>query len=119
MSFQRDLNELVDRVPGAMGAILADWEGEMVDQVARMDEYELKVIGAYKGVLLSLTRDALKRLRSTSLQEMVITTDQVYTVVTPITDDYFLVLILKRNEVLGRALFAMKRCVDSLKKEIE
>ncbi|NIQ94253.1 MAG: roadblock/LC7 domain-containing protein [Desulfuromonadales bacterium] len=119
MPFKRVLSHLLDQVPGAMGAILADWEGEMVDQVARMDDYELKVIGAYKGILLNLTRDALKRLRSASLEEMVITTDQVHTVVSPITDEYFVVLIVRREEILGRALFAIKRCVEELKTEIE
>ncbi|MFO7983161.1 MAG: roadblock/LC7 domain-containing protein [Desulfuromonadales bacterium] len=119
MPFKRILSRLLDQVPGTMGAILADWEGEMVDQVARMDEYELKVIGAYQGVLLNLTRDALKRLRSASLQEMVITTDQVHIVVSPITEDYFVALILPKRAVLGRALYEIERCAEELKKEVE
>lgn len=120
MPIKKVLEELMDSVPGTLGAILADWEGEMVDQVARMDEYELKVVGATKGILLTRVQDALKRLRSSSLQEMVITTDQVQTLIAPVTAEYFLVLILRRDEqVLGRAMFQVKRCVGALKKEIE
>ncbi len=53
MAFKRILGKLIDAVPGSCGALLADWEGEAVDQVARMDDYELKVIGAHKGIIFN------------------------------------------------------------------
>ena len=34
-----------------LGAILVDWEGEAVAHVAGMDDYELKVLGAYSGAI--------------------------------------------------------------------
>ena len=33
MPFKRILQTLVEATPGATGAVLADWEGEAVDQV--------------------------------------------------------------------------------------
>ena len=38
MPFKTLLNSLVERVPGAQGAIIADWEGEAVEQVGIMDD---------------------------------------------------------------------------------
>ena len=71
MPFKPLLNALVERVPGAQGAIIADWEGESVDQVGIMDDYDLKVIGAHKGVILHSMRDVVDRLGDDELKEIV------------------------------------------------
>jgi len=118
MPFKKVLTELVESVPGAQGAIVADWEGEAVDHVSRIDDYELKVIGAHKGVILYNLREVVRRLDGGDLEELVISTEKSQTVVLPITDDYFLVLTLERGDVLGRALFESRRCVLRLKEEI-
>jgi hypothetical protein len=47
MPFKPLLNALVERVPGAQGAIIADWEGESVDQVGIMDDYDPIACGTW------------------------------------------------------------------------
>ena len=118
MSFKELLGQLVASVPGAQGAILADWEGEAVDQVGLMDDYELKIIGAHKGVILHNLREVVARLGDDLLSEIIITTTGAQTLVLPVTDDYFLVLTLDRSDSLGRALFEARRCTQALQKEI-
>jgi predicted regulator of Ras-like GTPase activity (Roadblock/LC7/MglB family) len=118
MPFKGLLGRLVNTVPGALGAIIVDWEGEAVDQVARMDDYELKVLGAHKGVILEHLRGAVARLEGVDLEELVITTAQTQTVIMPVTREYFLVLTLARRDALGRALFEARRCVVRLREEI-
>lgn len=118
MSFKTQLTALLERIPGALGVILADWEGEAVDQATRMDDYELRVIGAHKGVILQNLRESVARLEHDELREMVITTEKIRTLVLPITHEYFLVLILERGHSLGRALFEAHRCLGELRQEI-
>lgn len=118
MPFKKLLGDLVERVPGAQGAIIADWEGEAVDQVGLLDDYELKVMGAHKGILLYNMRDVAQRLGDDQLKEIVVTTELAQTLVLPVNDDYFLVFTLDRSDVLGRALFEARRCILALKKEI-
>ena len=118
MSFRKVLAELVQKVPGARGAILADYEGEAVDQAARMDDYQLKVLGAHKGVILGNLSRAIGRLEGDCLREMVVATEKSQTLVLPITADYFLVLTLERGHLLGRALFEARRCAERLRHEI-
>lgn len=117
MPFKELLNTLVGRVPGAQGAILADWEGEAVAQVGVMDDYELKVIGAHKGVVLHNMREVADRLGN-DLREVVITTKQSQTLIMPVTKDYYLVLTLDRSDMLGMALLEARRCVQALHREI-
>lgn len=118
MPFKKLLGELVSKVPGALGAILADWEGEAVDQSGHLDEYELKVIGAHKGVILQNLRKVVERLENDQVREIVVTTEKFQTLVIPVTPDYFLVLTIGRESALGRALFEVRRYVALLKKEI-
>ncbi|WP_225072970.1 roadblock/LC7 domain-containing protein [Desulfuromonas sp. CSMB_57] len=117
MPFKVVLGELLASVPGAEGAIIADWEGEAVDQVGCMEAFDLQVLGAYKGIILNNLRIALQRSSGDDLQEVVIGTERTRTVVLPITADYFLVLTGLREALLGRALFAARSCVEQLRSE--
>ncbi len=118
MPFKSLLNLLIERVPGAQGAIVADWEGEAVDQVGIMDDYDLKVIGAHKGVILHSMRDVVDRLGDDELREIIITTKHAQTLILPVTKDYYLVLTLDRSDMLGRALLEARRCIQALYQEI-
>jgi len=118
MPFKTMLGELVARVAGAQGAIIADWEGEAVDQVGLMDDYDLKIIGAHKGVILHSLREVVSRLGDDRLREIVITTATSRTLVLPVTNEYFLVLTLDRSASLGRALLEARRCARVLQEEI-
>lgn len=117
MPFKTLLKTLVERVPGAQGAIIADWEGESVEHVGIMDDYDLKVIGAHKGVILQNMREVVDRLGD-DLKEIVITTRQAQTLVMPVTEDYYLVLTIDRSDMLGRALLEARRCIQALYREI-
>ena len=118
MPFKALLNSLVERVPGAQGAIIADWEGEAVEQVGLMDEYDLKVIGAHKGVILHNMREVVDRLGNDELKEIVVTTKEAQTLILPVTKEYYLVLTLDRSDMLGRALLEARRCIQALYREI-
>ena len=119
MSFKTVLEDLLERTPGALGAIFADWEGEAVDQVSRIGEYELKIIGAHKGIILMNMRQAMRDLDSDDLEEIVVTTEKTQTLIIPINKDYYLVLALKKDASFGRALFEARKTIAVLRKEIE
>ena len=117
--FQTILTELVKSVPGATGAILADWEGEAVTQYCpEGDEYDLKVLGAHKGIILNLMREAHGALGAGELLETVITTADQHILVGAVGPEYVLVMTLERAALLGQALFHFRSCIKPLKKEI-
>lgn len=118
MPFKNQLQNMLDQLPGAIGAIIADWEGEAVDQLARMDDYEIKVLGAHKGIILTRLREALQRLDGGALEEVLIHFDQGKTLITPLSEDYFLVLTVEPQVMVGKASFVMRRCAEQLRREI-
>ena len=119
MSFKVALEDLMGRVPGSLGAILADWEGEAVDQVStRLDDFEMKIIGAHKGIILTNMRQAMRDLDSDDLEEIIVTTEKTQTLIIPITRDYYLVLTLQKDASFGRAQFEARKTVLALRREI-
>jgi predicted regulator of Ras-like GTPase activity (Roadblock/LC7/MglB family) len=55
------LRELVERVPGAVGAVFADWDGEPVDQFAHVPPLDIQLVGAHWGVVWSQAAQRLGR----------------------------------------------------------
>ena len=117
--FEEMLQQLVRAVPGATGAIFADWEGECVAYYCLYDEYELKVIAAHKGIIMTHMRDIHDQLAPGEMQEAVITTESQHVITGAITRDYSLVMTMARDGVLGRALYHFRKTVAGLRKEIE
>jgi predicted regulator of Ras-like GTPase activity (Roadblock/LC7/MglB family) len=108
----------MNAVPGSTGAILADWEGEAVEQCCLYDVYDLKVIGAHKGILLNLLKDAHQKMGAGELQHTVITTSGQHLLTGPIGSDYFLVMTLERRAVVGQAVRHFLRAVERMYREI-
>ena len=119
MPFKSLLHRLLEDIPGALGAIIVDWEGEAVDQVARTSEYDIKVLGAHSGIILSQLREALLRTEGGDLDGVVIRTDQNKILISPLTEDYLLLLQLGPQAIAARATYRMGRCVDELRSEFE
>ncbi|WP_020676680.1 roadblock/LC7 domain-containing protein [Geopsychrobacter electrodiphilus] len=118
MPFKILLQEMLDRLPGAQGAIIADWEGEAVDQVARIDDFEIKVLGAHKGIILTRLRETLHRLDGGELEEVLIQYENAKVLIVPLNEDYFLVLTIDPDEMVGKAAFELRRCAVRLRLEI-
>lgn len=118
MSFKTILADLVQSVPGATGAILADWEGEAVDYVAHMDDYDLKIMAAHMGIILNRLKDLHGRLSDDPVSETIITLDGQRVVLAAVGDDYSLLLTLGRGVVPGCAIARFRQVRDILMKEI-
>ena len=118
MPFKTILTNLMDAVLGSTGAILADWEGEAVEQVCLYDVFDLKVTGAHKGILLNLMKDAHQKMEAGELRHAIITTEKQHYMTGPIGADYFLVLTLDKSAIIGLAIFHFHAAIDLMSKEI-
>jgi len=119
MQFKSLLTRLLEDIPGASGAIIVDWEGEAVDQVATTNEYEIKVLGAHSGIILAQLREALSRTDSGGLDEVVIRTGRNKIFIAPLTEDYLLMLQLDSGAIAAHATYRMGQCVAALRSEFE
>ena len=114
MPFKAILKDLCDRT-GGTGAIMLDWEGEAVDYFALNPNIELTAIGAHKGIILNLLRDATARVDNEALVESIgITTKNTKIAIVVLKDGYYVLLTLRNNDSMARGLFETKRAAKKL-----
>jgi predicted regulator of Ras-like GTPase activity (Roadblock/LC7/MglB family) len=116
--FKTILRKLVEDVPHASGAVLADWEGEAVEHHCLYDDYELKLLGAHKGIILNRMRDIHGDLPVGELQDVVINTGKQLVIIGVVGPEYSLVMTLAREGLIGLALYRFRQAVKLLEKEI-
>jgi predicted regulator of Ras-like GTPase activity (Roadblock/LC7/MglB family) len=116
--FKKILRELVESTPAANGAILADWEGEAVEQHCLYDDYEIKFLGAHKGIVLNRMKEAQDECAGGELRDAVITTSKQHVIIGVVGPEYSLVMTLAREALIGLALFRFRQAVRLLEKEI-
>ncbi len=117
MPFSLVLNQLLDDIPEAKGVILLDWEGESVAQAARISEYDMKVIGAHCGIIVQHLKTMLERTGSGCFEEIIFRYKAEKTVVTPLSDDYFLLVQLGSDAVTATAAHKIRHCAAELRHE--
>jgi predicted regulator of Ras-like GTPase activity (Roadblock/LC7/MglB family) len=116
--FKSLLTKLVEAVPGACGAILADWEGEAVEQHFQGDPFEMKVTAAHWGIVLSRLKELPDQYATGAVREGMITTDEQYVLFGALGDEYSLVMTLTREALPLQALHKFRETGELLKKEI-
>ena len=118
MPFKSILKKLVEKVDGAQGAILLDWEGEAVDQYAVISDYDIKFIGAHMGIILYNLNKRLKdELGDEDVKSITIDMDNRRFVVYPVDKCYFAVLVLLPEAVLGLVRHEIETTVKAIREE--
>lgn len=114
MPFERLLKDMVEKID-AKGAILLDWEGEGVVHYGKIDEYDLKVIGAYQVIILNHLKDVHKS-REVAFFQMKFSS--MIAQFMPVNKDYYVLLLFENGEIAPKALYNLMNVVDAFAKEI-
>ncbi|MEI6206460.1 MAG: hypothetical protein WCP20_06740 [Desulfuromonadales bacterium] len=118
MSFEVILKDLVDHVPHAIGAILVDWEGEAVMEYCHCDPYDMRFIGAHKGIILAHLKQMQSSKQIGDIEDIIITASNMHLITGCIDQDYSLVMNIERSCPVAQALYHFRRALTELKKEI-
>ncbi len=118
MPFKAILKDLVERVHGAQGAILLDWEGEAVDQYAHISDYDIKFIGAHTGIILHSLRNRLqKELGDDDVKGVTIDMETKKIVISPVDKDYYAVVVLSHEAALGMVRHEIEATVKAIREQ--
>lgn len=118
MPFQTILKELVETVPHAVGAILVDWEGEAVQEYSHCDSYDIRFVGAHKGIILSRLRETRGESAGGQIEDVVVSAEKQHLLIGAIDKDYSLVLQVERPCPLGLARFHFYRALERVRGEM-
>jgi len=117
-AFTPILQRAVERVPGAIGAIFADWDGEAVDLAGTSRREEMLYIGAHYGVILNNVQSLLRLFHFGEAVEIVLQHDKVDLCVHAVGDGYYVVLAIDSSGHLATALRETRLCADGLRREM-
>jgi predicted regulator of Ras-like GTPase activity (Roadblock/LC7/MglB family) len=114
------LRDVVERLPGARGAVFVDWEGECVDAAcaASVDGTELRIAGAQWCINYRQVMAIAERLALGPAEELVLRFAGQQIVVRRVTDEYVVVLALGNEANLGRALHLARLASAGLREEM-
>ena len=108
--FRRMLSSLVERAPGARGAVLCDYEGEFVALVVRdplLSEYELRVFGAQlAAAVLSLQNNSSEN-GAGNIVELRLGCTGGTLLCRSVRDGYYVMLVLEGGRPSAHAAFEL------------
>lgn len=117
MPFNAILQELAQK-SGATGAIMLDWEGEVVASYSASDSLQMDLIGAHHGIILDIIKDASTRSDAPEVRSVSISTGETRLAISSLKEGYYLVVALEKKRPVGRALFESKRAIKVIEKEM-
>ncbi|MGH9457705.1 MAG: roadblock/LC7 domain-containing protein [Thermoanaerobaculia bacterium] len=118
MPFKRILDQLVDGVDGALAAVFIHDDGETVETVGTLSDYDLKVIGAYQGIFLTRVKALCKALDHGEPQRLKIEWNGSKILNCPIDEEYSVVLVVTPESNEGLAWRALLRGRDRIRQEM-
>lgn len=118
MPFHAILKNLVDTVPHAVGAILVDWEGEAVQEYCHCDSYDMRFVGAHKGIVLSRLRETHTASLEGEIEDVLVTSECQILLIGAVDPDYSLVLQTTRSCPACLARYHFTAALTQLKKEL-
>lgn len=112
------LGQLIEALPGARGAVFADWDGETVDQAASGDPVEMSIFAAHWGIVFFLAKARFVKLGYGAPQQLHLHFGDELVLVRAVDDSYYMAVALPSDVNLGRALHEIERTRLRLREEM-
>lgn len=115
MPLQKEMDAIVADVPGAIGAIIVDYDGEaVVSSSNAFATYDLQVVGAYGGIFLDHLRRITRENGFGTPASFIIDGAEARLLHHVLRDGYFIVVILSKEASLAAARQRLQTCHDRL-----
>lgn len=119
MSFDKLLEQLVDSVYGARGAVFLDHDGEVVQHyLAHKSVAELDLIGAYQGITLTTCRKFSDEVDMGTIEFMICQYKEATCLIKTLNEGYFVLLALSPQGNIGQAMHTLREMAKELNSEM-
>ena len=116
--FAKILEEVVAAIPGALGAVFVDWEGEAVDTYSRIGDTNVRIVGAHWCIAYYQAHGIFTKLGLLSPLELVLRFADQQVIIRRVTEEYLVVLAMSPEGNLGRALHLLSRADEKLREQM-
>lgn len=119
MTFQSILDNLIERVPEAIAATFNDKDGEaLCSRTIEVPNEALQLLGAYRNVVKRHLQQAVEDFDKGEIEQVAFCTDQHWILMMGAAEHCSLVLVMRREGILGRARYHMTKAIEDLNKEL-
>ncbi len=119
MTFQSILDNLIEKVPEAIAATFNDKDGEAIcARTIEVPNEALQLLGAYRNVVKRHLMQSVGDFDKGDVEQVAFCTDQHWILMMGAAEQCSLVLVMRRDGILGRARFHMGQAVEALNAEI-
>jgi len=116
--FEKALARIADRVSGTRAVSLVGSDGIPVATRGSTEGLSIETVAAEIGGLLRAARTTGAASGSGEIREIATVTDTGITVLSRVTGEYYLLLLLAREGNLGRGRFELRKAAAALEKEL-
>ena len=116
--FGKALAQIAERVEGTRAVSLVGADGIPVATWGSKEDLSIETVAAEIGGLVRAARGAGTASGSGEVREIATVTDGGITVLSRVTGEYYLLLLLAREGNLGRGRFELRKAAAALEKEL-
>jgi len=119
MPFQEILDNLIQRVPESLAATFNDKDGDPIcSRTIQVSNDALQLLGAYRNVVDRHLQQAITDFDDGEVEQVAFCTSQHWILMMGAMEHCTLVLVMRRDGILGRARFAMQQTIAKLNAEL-
>ena len=119
MSFQTILDNLIERVPEAIAATFNDKDGDpLCARTIEVPNEALQLLGAYRNVVDRHLQASIEEFDRGPVEQVAFCTDQHWILMMGGSERCSLVLVMRRDGILGRARFEMQKAIAGLNSQL-
>ncbi len=120
MIFEKRFQELMDRLDNSLACMLMGFDGINVVSVLHPDsDLDLELMGAEISVMVSQLRQASFTSQFGKARELVLNSTQTKVLLQVLTEDYFIVLVMRPEAHIGKGRFLLSLLESDLVQELE
>ena len=111
------LSSLVERAPGARGAVFCDFEGEFVELVVNdpaLTEYDMKIFGAQMAAAWLNLQNGSSERGAGGIEELRLNCSGGTLICRGLRDGYYVVLLVAQGKPSGLAAFELQHTAAEL-----
>ena len=116
--FQDILRRIAERVEGTRAVSLVGVDGIPIDSYGRFEGLTVESVAAELGTFVKNAQSPHSAAQAGTVQQLAVITDRATAILSRVTEEYYLLLLLSREGNLGRGRFELRRAALSLEKEL-
>lgn len=116
--FLERLSQINDRIQGAVALSLVGKDGIVVESINSDPALDMELLAAELIAQVRAISDNHRELEVGEVEHLSVTTDRLTLMISAVTRDYYLFLVLGRNGNYGQARFELRRARLLLEKDL-